>query len=377
IKAFIKDLLGFDRQSDNLDGGILGVVKAFYSCVEAQGRGTLHCHMMVWVEGGLDPKELQQKLSADGGADFGKRLIAFLEDTISNDIPLGTELGDGATEDPAPRQLDAARIDDLRRLVLKNQMHRHTDTCYKYCGDGPRKCRFDLEEDNVVMESVFDEETGDLILRILNGMVNNYNPTMLEALRCNMDLQYIGSGEEAKAVIYYITDYITKSPLKAHVAYAALELAVKKLTDAGFDVQDSFERARRLLQRTAFSIISNQELSAPQVASYLMDYEDHFTSHRFANLYWPSFERYIDKTHGLSGSQNLETDGNVLESDNAAPTEQDEGLGDEEVAISTTPNGEVVQLSSQLTDYLCRGDGLRSTSLWDFIATTRKTSNSV
>lgn len=30
-------------------------VKAYYGCVEAQGGGTLHCHMLVWVEGGLNP----------------------------------------------------------------------------------------------------------------------------------------------------------------------------------------------------------------------------------------------------------------------------------------------------------------------------------
>ena len=40
----------------NNEGGILGLVKAYYGCVEAQGRGTLHCHMMIWLEGGLKSK---------------------------------------------------------------------------------------------------------------------------------------------------------------------------------------------------------------------------------------------------------------------------------------------------------------------------------
>ena len=46
-----------------------------------------------------------------------------------------------------------------------------------------------------------------------------------------MDTKFIGSGLSAKAVIYYITDYITKSQLKTHVAFAALELAIKKLNE--------------------------------------------------------------------------------------------------------------------------------------------------
>ncbi|KAL0056860.1 hypothetical protein AAF712_016524, partial [Marasmius tenuissimus] len=42
MKAFIAAILDYDPKRTNLDGGILGVVKAYYGCVEAQGRGTLH-----------------------------------------------------------------------------------------------------------------------------------------------------------------------------------------------------------------------------------------------------------------------------------------------------------------------------------------------
>jgi hypothetical protein len=47
MKAFISCILAYDPKQKNLIGGILGVVKAYYGCVEAQGRGTLHCHMSV------------------------------------------------------------------------------------------------------------------------------------------------------------------------------------------------------------------------------------------------------------------------------------------------------------------------------------------
>jgi hypothetical protein len=89
MKAFISALLGYDPEQRNLEGGILGVVKAYYSCVEAQGRGTLHCHMVVWLEGGLNPDEIKKRaLSSDASdTEFCKRLLAFLDDTISNEIP--------------------------------------------------------------------------------------------------------------------------------------------------------------------------------------------------------------------------------------------------------------------------------------------------
>jgi hypothetical protein len=108
-----------------------------------------------------------------------------------------------------------------------------------------------------------------------------------------MDIKFISSGPAAKAVMYYITDYITKSQLQAHAAYAALELAVTKLGDYDPEEDDFAMRARRLLQKCAHSMIAQQELS-DQVVSYLMDFEDHFTIHKFSNLYWPSLERFMD-----------------------------------------------------------------------------------
>jgi hypothetical protein len=88
MKAFISTLLGYDPDNKNLEGGILGV-KAYYGCVEAQGRGTLHCHMLVWVEGGLNPNEIKKRvLGTDpSDIDLGICLLAFLDDTISNFIP--------------------------------------------------------------------------------------------------------------------------------------------------------------------------------------------------------------------------------------------------------------------------------------------------
>jgi hypothetical protein len=92
LKAFISTILGYDAMGKNLTGGVLGLVKAHYGCVEAQGRGTLHCHMLVWLEGALNPNEIRDRLVKDGDSEWGKRLIRFLDDAISNVIP----------EDPDP-----------------------------------------------------------------------------------------------------------------------------------------------------------------------------------------------------------------------------------------------------------------------------------
>ncbi|KAK0187154.1 hypothetical protein F5146DRAFT_935141, partial [Armillaria mellea] len=82
----------------------------------------------------------------------------------------------------------------------------------------------------------------------LNGMVKIFNETILHAVQCNMDIKFIGSGASAKAVLYYITDYIMKSQLKAHVTYAALELSVQKLGEFDPGEDELTVRAKQLLQ---------------------------------------------------------------------------------------------------------------------------------
>ncbi|KAF8167654.1 hypothetical protein B0H34DRAFT_639684, partial [Crassisporium funariophilum] len=312
MKAFINALLGFKNGEKklNLEGGVLGVVNAYYGCVEAQGRGTLHCHMMVWLEGGLNPNKIKERVLQNGDTEFRDRLISFLDSTISNCIP----------QDPDPKlsipasthhpcsvrglgtstsdiDISILRQKDLHHLVTSCQLHRHSKTCFKYWKGPPepKECRFDLDEKNVREKTEFDMETGEISFRSLDGLVNNFNDTILQCIRCNMDVKFIGSGPAAKAIIYYITNYITKSQLKTHVAFAALELAVKKLGEIDPNDDKVTIRAKKMIQKCAYSMISHQELSAQQVASYLMDYEDHFTSHQFRNLYWTSFESFINK----------------------------------------------------------------------------------
>ena len=174
-------------------------------------------------------------------------------------------------------------------------MHLHTKTCYKYHKTGEDlHCRFNHDEDNFRETTEFDPETAEICLCCFHGMVNNFNTTLLEAIRCNMDIAFIGSGESAKAILYYITDYITKTDLKTHIAFSALKLAVEKLGEYDPTADEVTIRAKRMLQKCAYAMLSHQELSAQQVASWLVGGGDHYTSHKFRNLYWTTFEGNVN-----------------------------------------------------------------------------------
>jgi hypothetical protein len=429
MKAFIHSILGYDPLHNNLEGGILGVVKAYYGCVEAQGRGTLHCHMLIWIEGSLNPNEIKKRVFEDGDTIFRDRLLAFLDDTISNSIPFDP---DSNTITPSSiyhpctvrginplsnnDECRSKQQKDLHNLVSKCQIHEHTHTCFKYWKGPPhaKECRFDMHEDNVQPISSFNSETGDLCLRCLDGLVNNFNSTIIQAVRCNMDIKFIGSGAAAKAMTYYVTDYITKSQLKTHVAFAALESAINKLDHFDPNDDDLTFRAKRLLQRCAYAMISQQELSAQQVVSYLMDFEDHFTSHKFRNLYWTSFEKFIndddpspecyqsskadlsmqddeptadnddsneqysnenpitcnnnsDSTQNNSNTAQLDFDDNLEDIDNSE-------LDNDEIVISVNQDGVVKAKTPQVMDYQLRGSDLSNLCVWDYVAQIDKIS---
>ncbi|TFK57745.1 hypothetical protein BDN72DRAFT_742055, partial [Pluteus cervinus] len=157
-----------------------------------------------------------------------------------------------------------------------------------------KKCRFGLSEDLPLRDICFNADTGEIEMARKHGMVNNYNRTVIRCCRCNMDIKFVGSGPTAKAMMYYATDYITKPGLTMYESYAALDRTLSRLEKApAEDTNPNLDPYKRIFRKCVFGQLSQQELSAQQVATLLMDYDDHFTSHEFRKLYWTNLERRL------------------------------------------------------------------------------------
>ena len=100
---------------------------------------------------------------------------------------------------------------------------------------------------------------------------------------------------------------------------------MKRLGEYDPGADEATLRAKRMLQKCAYAMVSHQELSAQQVAAYLVGGGDHYTSHRFRNLYWTSFEASVNDEHP---SPECYKAGNVEESRDAEPIEPQ--CGDED-----------------------------------------------
>ena len=184
--------------------------------------------MMIWLEGALNPNEIRDKIIQEGDLEFRDRLISFLDDTILNSIPKDPDpnltvpssrhhpcsvRGINIGLNMSPEEQKQMHQKDSYHLVKCCQVHKHSKTCYKYWKGppNPKECRFDLDENNICPETTFDMESGEICFRCLDGLVNNFNDTILEAIQCNMDIKFIGSGPAAKAVTFYITTLLTIS----------------------------------------------------------------------------------------------------------------------------------------------------------------------
>ncbi len=374
MNAFIRVILRYGRPGR----GLFGNCSAYFGTVEAQGRGTLHCHMLIWLEGHPSPQRMRE-LMVDS-EQYQQDMFHWLESIIKSEL-LGTrtvveEVGGVAL--PRPRFEDDARAhpgclplpsivgmpqeefeEDFERvvndLVKAFNWHQHTETCWKYLRrSDPRDdahCRMRMDG-TTRAESAVDEETGSILLRRLHPRIANYNDIVIFLLQANMDIKHIGSGQGAKALLYYVTDYITKAALPTHVGLAALLYAIQRASER-FDAVELpvVARSRSALTMTVNRMRSRQEISHQQVMSYLVGGGDHYTSHCYRVLYFGAFDRMFKRVWGevpwtaaTVTLSNVSGDGTGREGDwdDVVDVEMDvEGMGgmvDVEGGIPTVPS---------------------------------------
>ncbi|EGN97737.1 hypothetical protein SERLA73DRAFT_57420 [Serpula lacrymans var. lacrymans S7.3] len=91
-------------------------------------------------------------------------------------------------------------------------------------------------------------------------------------LQGNMDIKYIGSGQAAKVLVYYVTDYITKTNLQTHVGLGALEYAIKQ-HDKKYSNDSMSSRSTQeqyLLTKCVNAYMGKQEMSHQQIMSSML-----------------------------------------------------------------------------------------------------------
>ena len=161
----------------------------------------------------------------------------------------------------------------------------------------------------LVPSSTIDPDTGHISMRRSDPWINNFNEYLMTACRSNMDIKFIWSGSDAKALVYYITDHVTKMSLSFRDTFSLIQKSITSLKNSRnqADNQPAIEKSRKLVLRCYNTLASQQELSSVQVASYLMNWRDHYTTHKFQGLFLIQIERFLqNQLNEMRAEQSLE-----------------------------------------------------------------------
>ena len=318
VEMFLKHVLKIGK----VEPGLWGKTKGYYGTVEQQGRLTLHLHLLLWIEGAYSPQDIRERLLSDD-SEFQKALVDYLEDSHSGDFLLGDEhtvkgninereasLGyqnptltlpskppvcnDKSCDGPKCQVRGQwwtqfkSTVDDL--LFRSNRHVCRKNWCLKNRWNSC-KARFPRR---LFSETICDD-TGHISMKKKEPMINTFNSMLTYLLRCNTDVTSLLSGTSIKAVIAYVTDYVTKSPLKTYNIFETICDTFDRNAEMLNGDNDRYQKARSLLVKIVNGLTTKMQIGSPMASSYLLGLPDHYTSHEFKPCRWRPFVKEVVK----------------------------------------------------------------------------------
>ncbi|KIO04877.1 hypothetical protein M404DRAFT_25958 [Pisolithus tinctorius Marx 270] len=336
------------------DVGILGCVAVYFRVVEAQGRGTLHMHMLLWLANTPNLNDMQALLQQE----------LFCE-VIRNYIQANIWA-----------HLDDLTEEHLITMLRENQLaySQPHDPCISGWEERTHALEQQLRDGLVCKRRVpwplsdvdFVDEHGNWGPQRMHGYINAYCPTLLTTLQCNNDLKINTNGADTKDMAFYITAYAMKKQKKSH------NLSVLMATALPYHIDnpkyDDMHEWNRLLLYWCINVINwEAELSGPQVMSYLMGYGDTFTSHNYTPLYTgPLFSMVKQMFPELCGHT---TERYAYHSTSQEIERTDGDDNNDIITLFCSRRGELYTCT-QMQDYLQRGLELEDLSLLSFVCDT-------
>ena len=327
IQLFIKHCLGVGSALP----GLFGDTEAYYGTVEQQGRLTLHLHLLLWLRNAMSPSQIRANLSDETSA-FWVELSAYLEACHQGEFMTGTydEVRDRIQANkqdpgyvpatftlpkgpPTPCRNECGACSDCFALaewrskfqtetddlLFRSNVHKCSNNM-DFAGNikANRTHGGCLSKWNICkarfprltfFKTLFDKITGHINVKKHEPMMNTFNYVLTYLMRCNTDVTSLLSGTAVKAVVAYVTDYITKSTLKTHVMFAIILLVLEGNSEILNGDIDRHEKARKLMVKIVNSMGVKLEIGGPFVSLYLLGLPDHYTGHRFVNFNWRTF----------------------------------------------------------------------------------------
>ena len=287
--------------------GILGEVAAYFGTVEAQGRGTLHLHLLLWLKHAPSFDDMRSLLRNDA---FRQRIVKYIAANFRAYLP-GLESAETVQRIPKEKDISFSRPpkpgsanyhEEIKQFELQlarmEQIHTcRVRRCLQYDKEGRLRCRRRAPFEKAVDD--FVTEGGLWGPKRLYGFVNAWVPGILVNARCNNNGKFLTNGGDTKNITYYVTAYAAKKQGKEFNLSAILAdaYAYHDTHPNVSYVGDIRAQQRLLLFCLVHAINRQQQLGAPMVMSYLMGWGDVYRSHTYSYLYWTSFSAALLSAH--------------------------------------------------------------------------------
>ena len=152
--------------------------------------------------------------------------------------------------------------------------------------DGVCMARFPRD---IIQDTFVDHSDGHILMKKREKWLNTFSYVLTYLLRCNTDVTSLLSGTSIKAVISYVTDYVTKPTLKTHQIFSSAYDVYEKNSEMIGGDKNTEDTARKLMLKVANSLTAKMEIGSPMACLYLLDNPDHYTSHEFAVCWWRNY----------------------------------------------------------------------------------------
>ncbi|KAE8222189.1 hypothetical protein CF319_g4571 [Tilletia indica] len=386
IASVFKFLFGFDMRTNTSSaaGGILGKLQAYFLVKEHTMRGQLHGHILLWLDGGLNPSDLRTLMKDD--VEFRDRYMAFFDDLIVHELPSAPVMPEDISSECDPRrQLPPDRSEPDYTTIFTADHHfigelvqRHT--CRATCHKGGRTtCRF-LYPHEINPEPTFDPESNSISPRVRDPTINWHNPTLLVATRHNHDLKSVQSGRSGIAAASYITSYATKSDETPANQISMINTVYERMVAT----DETADNVKKLLSKCVMQFGRERQLHAQQVVTYVRDLGDAWQSHVTLPMLSGRMMLTAEGRYGRPSPESVSVDEIMVEDSDPSslspPQQPDEPsanipLGtthdDSDDDLDDDENG-LLPLSDsgkahQVDDYMLRGSTLSHLTFYEFV----------
>ena len=356
--------------------GCFGTPIAFFGVDEAQGRGSLHMHAILW--GGIPP-DVIHKFSHDD--DLVKTLTDVVETMYSANVPENYQPTDNdnsyqrfaLTTCPNPSSHGVDYLNRLYGIINWNNKHSHSFTCHK-SKSGKYGCRF-------LMPATIVSVTGPIQLQYCNDKSNEqtltskriidppppnnyevnplpaidpriisfelkrpteydrmivpFSPICSSALACNTAVHPVFNPCSAQSVAFYTLKYMTKDSIQIVNSLSCIREAkahIERNKSTADNSSDETRKSQFLLTRLINNVNSKGEISAQMAAASLLGLPSTSMSHETVFCFpWALLKSgFFDDSNMLDADLDLTDDNQNEEYKDEDIDEEDDDTNEED-----------------------------------------------